>query len=258
MNPEILQKEPQNQANEKSDFNDRMQNFQAKKKDNLEKKRLEQQKLLEEELQKHSFHPHINQNKLTTRTVEDMHVWGKVAKDKIIKKRREIELTRKNKHKKPSNQEIRNEAHALNRFVELETSQQNIDQPKLVDDRLYQFHSTYNSNKKLKEILFSQISHNVKAGNGPQSALELSVIKETRKMENSKVMLKQKHGEELVSEREKLKETIQKSAKNLKNEGVNFIAMNATQMNPVNSFKRKEIGLNVVKNLRETIRNNQL
>ena len=71
-------------------------------------------------------------------------------------------------------------------------------------------------------------------------------------------MLKQKHGEGLVYEREKLKETIQKSANNLKNEEVNFIAMNATHRNLVSTFKRKEIGMNVVKNLRDTIRNSQL
>ena len=198
---------------DQSDFNKRMKIYQQQKNDRLKQQHLKKEIENQKEMQQLSFKPKINPNN-QQRTLQDLHVWGKVAKEKLQKIRNEqlAELP-KPKHRQRTSH---SQTHLQNRFIELEQKEGTLitTNPAKVEDRLMDYQSMYKSNRKLKQGLLAN-PHNIKSQttfSDISSKFGVSVKDSSRKLDQGK----QIHIEELLAERNRLKVCIQKSQKTFK------------------------------------------
>lgn len=258
--PEATQNQPLPIAdrNDPTGFLTRMQQYQLAKKQRLEAKKKQALEREEKEYEHCSFKPKINSGLIEKRTVEDLEKWGNTAKEKLKRRKMEIEAPTQTMHTTKLQQTSRSQTHTANRFVEFEKNMVLAGGDPLqgnVEDRLYDLDKAYRTNQKIKAQVYAL---------PPMSDLKAFASTKARTPERPRKELqksaKQAFTANLINQRNQLKNIIKKNAEFDREDEVNYISMNAT--NPVNStgsaIKRRPVGLEVVKNLKQKIRDEVL
>ena len=249
--------EPEKQTVElTSQFAERMKTYQQQKQNRLEERRKKEKEKEENELKKMTFIPKINPSDMDKRTVDDMRRWGEKAKEKVEKLRKDIQKKEENGFKKANSAKPRNDIHVINRFIELEgdkpvTMQVNTE---LVDDRLYMCHKIHKNDKQVEGYV-SNCPRPVKTEMTLSSTKSKSEQKRTnalKKKPSVSYIVKEKT---IQTERKQLKDTIHQTKIKEKSDEVNYISMNATQVNKSFVHKPKEICMSTIKNLKDKVRN---
>lgn len=249
--------EPDKQGSElTSQFAERMKIYQEQKIKRLEERRKKEKEKAEAELKKLTFHPKINPSDIDKRTVDDMRRWGEKAKEKVEKIRKDNQKKEEGGFKKANSAKPRNDIHVINRFIELDgdkpvTMPVNTD---LVDDRLYMYHTAHKTERQVEGIV-SNCPRPVRTEMTLSSTKSKSEQKRTNGLKKKASVSYIVKDKTIRTERKQMKETIQQTKLKEKHDEVNYISMNATQVNKSFVNKPKEICVSTIKNLKDKVRN---
>jgi len=241
-----------------SAFLSRMENYQKVKKAKIEEKRHNLDMEVEKELQNCSFKPKINQGYCEKRTLEDLEQWNQAQKAKRHAKQLDQAGQERLKSGHKGLKTPRSQTHIDKRFIEFDSD--HVLNPEtnhaVVENRLHDLNSTYKSNHRVKAMVYGAPPPVDYRSTGATALLRTKTpeVERTRRLEEAKTG-KQAKAESLMAERNKVKQIIHKTAQE-GDEEIDFVTMNAAD--PTNSstnvIKRKPVGLETVKNLKQKIR----
>lgn len=247
------------QGEDTSEFHKRVKYYETKRQQNIQSLKDRHVEKLNKELEKCTFKPKLNSNRLEKRTVDDLQIWNKTAREKIHKKRKEVETSERTRFNKTGPKQYGPKVHARKRFVELHEGEavpmtNNLD---LVEDRLNDFKSNLHNKNKEREVLLTNHLHEINIHSTGVTEVNLrdkSTHSRHQQMAKSKDEAHQKVVANVVIERSKLKALIQKHKETTKTEDVNYVSMNMTKMNTSTNWKQRETALNVIKTLKSQVR----
>lgn len=240
-------------------FLSRMDNYQKSKKAKIDEKRHNQEMEVEKELQSCSFKPKINANLGEKRTLEDLERWGQIQKDKLKVRKEQQEDGERSKVIRKGPKVSRSQTHVEKRFVEFDSNQV-VNQEtnhNVVENRLGDLGSTYKSNQRVKALVYG-----VPPSTDPKSTIhskdfrtKTPEVNRTRRLEAT-LTAKQAKVDSVQAERNKLKQIINKTAHGEREDEVDFVSMNVKdpQVSTGSAIKRKPVGLETVKNLKQKVR----
>lgn len=242
-----------------SAFLSRMEYYQKSKKERMDERRRMQEAQLEKELQKCSFKPKINPNFREKRTIEDLERWDQNQKEKLRRRKMELEGDDRARQIRKGPKVSRSQTHVANRFVEFDADRViRPEEPKeAVEDRLFDLGATYKTNQKVNAMVFAMPQPpDLKMTASSKGSREKSPIMDRSKKQEATKVAKQLKTESLMAERNRLKGLIHKNAQGERDDEVNYVSMNATNtLNTSGSaIRRKQVGIDTVRHLKQRVR----